>query len=110
MGDIYTSGTWKPNAGSEDAFVEAWAEFAAWASAIDGAGTLRLVRDQQQPDYYVSFGDWESADAAQAWKNLPEFSEQLANVLQHVAEFHSTTMAVCATAEAGTSSVHAPVA
>jgi hypothetical protein len=32
MPEVCTSGAWKPNAGAEDAFVEAWAEFAGWAS------------------------------------------------------------------------------
>jgi hypothetical protein len=45
VGDVYTSGTWKPNPSSEEAFIEAWAEFAAWASGRDGAGTLTLTRD-----------------------------------------------------------------
>ena len=103
MGDIYTSGSWKPNPGSEDVFVEAWTEFATWATGVEGAGTLRLLRDLKEPDRYVSFGDWESEGAARAWKDLPEFRERLAHVLQHVAEFHSTNLTVVASAEAGAS-------
>lgn len=100
MGDYYTSGSWKPNPGSEDAFVDAWAEFATWASGISGAGTLRLLKDVHQPNRYVSFGDWESADAATAWKQGPEFQEHLAQVLQHVEDFHSTDFEVVAKATA----------
>ena len=45
MDELYTQGAWTPTPGKEDAFVEAWVEFAGWASARSGAGTLRLMRD-----------------------------------------------------------------
>jgi heme-degrading monooxygenase HmoA len=109
VGDIYTSGTWKPNAGSEEAFIDAWAEFAAWGSAIPGAGTLRLTRDVENPDRFLSFGDWESTDAARAWKNSAEFSERIARVLQHCAEFQSANYAVVASATAGAGKTAAAV-
>jgi hypothetical protein len=40
---VYTTGSWKPKPGSEGASVDAWAEFAAWASGMPGAGELRLA-------------------------------------------------------------------
>jgi heme-degrading monooxygenase HmoA len=101
VGDTYTSGTWKPNVGREEAFIEAWAEFAAWGSSMPGAGTLRLTRDLDNPERFLSFGDWESPEAARAWKNAPEFSERIARVLQHCAEFSSANYTAVATATAG---------
>ena len=59
---VYTSGTWTPNPGSEDAFVTAWQRFAAWASGMPGAGRLQLVRDLAAPQRFVSFGRWDSID------------------------------------------------
>jgi heme-degrading monooxygenase HmoA len=101
VGEIYTSGTWKPNPGSDEAFIEAWAEFAAWGSSMPGAGTLRLTRDIEDPERFLSFGDWESTEAARAWKSSEEFSERIARVLQHCAEFQSRNYAVVASATAG---------
>jgi heme-degrading monooxygenase HmoA len=101
MSAIYTTGSWKPNHGSEEAFVEAWAKFAGWASSMPGAGTLQLVRDLNEPGRYVSFGDWESIDQVRDWKSSPEFSERMARVLQHVDEFKPTELALVATAQAG---------
>ena len=69
MGEIFTTGSWKPSQAGELAFVEAWTEFAAWASSMPGAGTLRLVRDLHEPGRFVSFGDWESIDEVKAWKS-----------------------------------------
>jgi heme-degrading monooxygenase HmoA len=102
MSAIYTTGSWKPNAVSEEAFVEAWAQFAGRASGVPGAGTLQLVRDLNEPGQFVSFGDWESVDQVRDWKSSPEFRERMARVLQHVDEFKPTELALVATAQAGT--------
>lgn len=101
MAEIYTTGTWEPNSGAEEAFVEAWAEFAAWASRMPGAGTLRLTRDRRDGRRFLSFGAWRSDEAVRAWKSAPEFQERLARVLQHVDEFHSAELGVVTVAESG---------
>ena len=101
MSEIYTSGSWQPNAGSDEAFVEAWSSFASWASAMTGAGTLRLVRDLNEPGHYVSFGDWENIDRVRAWKSSPEFRERMAQVLQHVDTFRPTELELVAAVEDG---------
>jgi heme-degrading monooxygenase HmoA len=97
---VYTSGTWKPTPGREDAFVEAWEQFAAWASRMHGAGRLSLTRDLHEEGRYVSFGDWASEDAVRGWKGSPEFKERMAQVLQHVGEFQSAELGLVAAAEA----------
>ena len=107
---IYTTGTWKPGPGKEDAFLSAWTEFAAWASGRQGAGTLRLTRDVRDAARFVSFGVWESPEAVRAWKTAPDFRERLAQVLQHVAEFERTELAVVATAESGSAMITAEAA
>jgi len=104
VAEILTTGRWKPNAGKEEAFVDAWAGFAAWASEMPGAGTLRLARDVRDAELFVSFGAWESVDAVRAWKSSPDFRERLARVLQHVDEFEPSELAVVATVEAGAAS------
>jgi heme-degrading monooxygenase HmoA len=106
VGEIFTTGTWRPNVGKEDAFVDAWAGFAAWASGMPGAGTLRLARDVRDAELFVSFGMWESIDTVRAWKSAPDFRERLARVLQHVDEFEPSELALVATAEAGTGSAN----
>jgi heme-degrading monooxygenase HmoA len=104
MAEIYTTGTWRPASGKEDTFMEAWAEFAAWASGRDGAGTLTLTRDTTDTGRFVSFGLWEDEQAVRAWKSRDEFREGLARVLQHVDDFHPAELEVCVTATAGASS------
>jgi heme-degrading monooxygenase HmoA len=102
MRTIYTSGTWKPNPGSDKPFVAAWEEFAAWASSMPGAGRLQLVRDLREPERFVSFGAWESLEQVRAWKSSPEFRERMAQVLQHVDDFQPVELTLIAAAERGT--------
>ena len=100
MGTTYTSGTWKVEPDHDDAFVEAWQQFAGWASTIPGAGRLTLTRDLYEEGRYVSFGDWATEDAVRSWKNSPELKERMAQVLQHVGEFKSVELGLVASASA----------
>jgi heme-degrading monooxygenase HmoA len=85
--ETYTHGTWTVKPGEEDAFVQAWTEFVTWASAMPGSGTFRLVRDIDEPARYMSFAPWESPDAQQAWKELPEFRDRIGRVRAHCEDF-----------------------
>lgn len=108
MATIYTSGTWKPSPGREKAFVEAWEQFAAWASQMPGAGRLRLTLDLHEEARYVSFGDWSSEEAVRSWKGSPEFKERMAQVLQHVGEFQSAELGLLVTVEDGATAAATP--
>jgi len=96
MADVYTTGVWQPHAGQEEAFVEAWAEFARWATSQPGAGTARLARDLRDPARYLSFLGWESIEAVRAWKGSPEFKPRMGRVQQYVDEFAPTELEVVA--------------
>jgi len=105
MTETYTTGTWTPTPGATEAFIDAWSEFAAWASAMPGAATLRLVQDIADPDRYVSFGAWDSIESVRQWKATSEFRERIARVLEHVAEFHPTELMLVASASDGATTV-----
>lgn len=105
MAELYTFGAWKPSAGKEQAFIDAWLEFAGWASGQPGAGTLRLAHDVREQGRFVSFGSWDSPDAVRDWKSSPEFRERISRVTQHADDFHPTELTVVATAEAGSAAL-----
>jgi heme-degrading monooxygenase HmoA len=109
MVEYFTTGRWTVGSDKQDAFVEAWQEFAGWASAKPGAGTLVLMRDLDDPDRFVSIGDWRTVDAIRDWKGSPEFRERIAQVLQHVSEFDPRNLALVATAENGATRQEAAV-
>jgi heme-degrading monooxygenase HmoA len=92
MPEIHTTGVWRPRSGAEAEFVQAWEEFASWAKDMEGVGALRLTRDVRDPGRFVSFAPWESDETVRAWKTLPEFSERLARVRQHVESFEPTEL------------------
>ena len=87
MTETYTSGTWTVKSGEEDYFVEAWKAFVGWASDMPGSGEFCLVRDHDQPAHFVSFAPWESFEAQDAWKKLPEFTQRIGRVRAHCSDF-----------------------
>ena len=92
----YTTGSWQPFPGQEDAFVEAWEEFAGWAAGFPGAGEAILVRDLRAERTYVSFLGWESMDAIRGWKGHPEFKERMGRVQRFIDKFSPTETEVVA--------------
>jgi heme-degrading monooxygenase HmoA len=87
MAETYTAGMWKVKAGEEGEFVDAWREFATWASTMPGTGTFRLTCDMKEPSRFFSFAPWESSDAIRAWKSSDEFKERIGRVKAHTDEF-----------------------
>jgi heme-degrading monooxygenase HmoA len=96
MTETYTSGAWVVKAGEEDAFVAAWTAFVEWASEMPGSGTFRLVRDLDDRRRYMSFAPWESFDAQNDWKQLPEFRERIMRVRSHCEDFQPSTLELVA--------------
>jgi len=91
MPETYTSGVWLAKAGEEDDFVAAWREFANWARTMPGCGTLRLVRDLEEPSRFMSFAPWESFETQRDWKENDEFRERIMRVRRHVDDFTPST-------------------
>jgi heme-degrading monooxygenase HmoA len=94
-----TTGTWGVDPTKARAFIDAWTEFVEWAATMPGSTTFRLGRDSHDERRFVSFAAWSTLEAALAWKESPEFKEQMAHVLQHVDEFQSTQLTVVATVD-----------
>jgi heme-degrading monooxygenase HmoA len=99
MAETYTSGLWVVKPGEEDAFVAAWREFASWGHTWPGCGTMRLVRDTDRPNLFMSFAPWESFDAQSAWKQSPEFRERIGRVREHTEEFTPSVFGLVTTIE-----------
>ena len=72
------SGDWRVRRGSEDEFITRWTEFLEWTKAnAPGFVAARLIQDTEERTHFVSFAEWESGAARQAWRGLPEFSAKL---------------------------------
>ena len=92
MPEIFTYGRFEVEPQNEVAFFDAWSEFAAWASARPGAGTLRLARDVRKAGRFISLGAWAGPDPVQAWKSSPEFKERLGRLVSQAKEFEPTEL------------------
>jgi len=94
----YTTGSWRPFDGHEEAFLSAWKEFAGWAATLPGAGKAFLARDLRDPGRFVSFMHWEDIEAVRAWKTSPEFKPRMSKVQEHIDKFAPTELEVVADA------------
>ena len=101
MYEIFTFGRFEVSPKNEDAFVAAWSEFAAWVSTQRGAQVFRLVRDTRHAGRFFSFGQWDDAEAVQAWKSSAEFKEGLGRVVKQSSEFEPTELVVLKRAASG---------
>jgi heme-degrading monooxygenase HmoA len=118
MYEIFTAGRFEVAPENEKSFVDAWSEFAAWASERPGAGTLRLFRDVRNAGRFVSFGQWDDADSVRAWKSSSEFKERIGRVVRNAKEFEPTEHVTLVTVTvgrvealsppAGIEAIHAP--
>ena len=98
MAEMVTTGVWRVRDGRDTDFVEAWADFADWASAMPGSATLRLGRDVGDPSRYVSFAPWRDSASVRQWKDQPQFGERLARVMQLVDSLEPAELEVVAAA------------
>lgn len=96
MGDVYTTGSWKPFAGQEEAFLEEWKAFAGWACSLPGASFATLARDLRDPERYVSFMAWDDIESVRAWKGSPEFKPRMSRVQEHIDKFAPTELEIVA--------------
>jgi heme-degrading monooxygenase HmoA len=106
--EIFTAGRFEVEPGNEDSFIAAWSEFAAWVSKQSGAETLRLFRDVRNAGRFVSLGQWDDAEAVQAWKSSDEFKERIGRVVKQATEFEPTEYATLVKVTGGTAETLSP--
>ncbi len=77
MNEPYASGNWVVMQGREKEFVERWNEFLEWTrTAFTECKSARLLQDAEDSRHFVSFANWDSAEARQRWRSTPEFAQK----------------------------------
>ena len=94
----YTTGSWLPYPGHEDAFLDSWQEFANWACQMPGAHLAVLARDLRDPNRFVSLIAWDDVEDIRAWKQSVDFKPHMAHVQEHIEQFAPTELDIVATA------------
>lgn len=77
---VVTMSVWIVKPGRDDDFVAAWDALGQWTleQGYDTHGTL--VRDRAEPQRFISFEPWRSAEEAERWRLSPGFTERLARL------------------------------
>lgn len=89
---IHTLAIWTVRQGSEDEFVRAWEAMGEETKQrfLSASGTL--LRDRGQPNRFISFGPWESAEQVVAWRESAAFRNGVANMSELLDDFEPSTM------------------
>jgi heme-degrading monooxygenase HmoA len=92
VNELYTCGIWTVKPGNEDEFVAAWEALARWtAEHVPGASWATLVQQEDQPNRFLTFGPWESAEAIDAWRASEGFREGIARIRPLLESFEPGT-------------------
>ena len=98
MSEHYSSGNWVVRGGQEKQFVVRWTEFLEWTrESARGLRSAQLIRDSDEPRHFVSFACWESSEAMQAWRSLPDFAGRLGACRLLCEDFRGSSYTVVAT-------------
>ena len=93
MARVFTSGRWLVKPGQEQAFVDAWREFAEWSRArFDAAQWVVLLQDREHPNQFTSVGPWESEAAIEAWRGDEGSRSRIARVRELLDGFDPSTL------------------
>lgn len=93
MGQIYTSGDWLVKEGREEEFIAAWEEMASWTvETIETATWATLLRDDDNPRLFRSFGPWDSRDTVAIWREMDGFKERVARIRDLIESLDAKTM------------------
>lgn len=72
----YASGNWTVKEGQTEAFIDRWQQWLARSTEeVPGFGSARLIQDVSNPQHFLSYSDWDTPEARDAWKQSPEFAE-----------------------------------
>jgi heme-degrading monooxygenase HmoA len=89
-GRSYSSGEWLVREGSEQEFIERWNSFIQWTlNDVSGAVSFVLVRSTEEPRKFLSLGAWESQEAQETWREMPQMQVMLGHCRALCDEFHT---------------------
>jgi heme-degrading monooxygenase HmoA len=78
MSDHFASGTWQVRPGEGEQFIERWRAFLGWTRQDHlGLVSASLVRSTADPNRFISFAMWRSAEERDAWKASEGFGSRI---------------------------------
>lgn len=97
MEEIWTYGTWTVTPGREDEFTAAWQDLADWNARefLPGAAAV-LLRDDDQPNVFVSFGGWPDTETIDRWRASAGMQTRVRAMMPMLESFVPHTAALAA--------------
>jgi len=93
----FASGNWIVTSGSQEQFIARWTEFLEWTRAsAPGLLSGQLIQDSEDPSHFISFASWESQEAMQTWRSMPDFATRLSACRALCDDFRGSTYTVAA--------------
>lgn len=78
---VYTSGDWRVKPGLEREFVERWHAMSEWTSAnVSPTIEATLLRDNEDPSHFVSFGSWPDEQTIKTWRSSEGFQRHISTL------------------------------
>jgi quinol monooxygenase YgiN len=92
MSEVWTLARWTTVRGKEDDFVAAWRELAESTLADFPTAQGTLLRDQQQPNVFFSFGPWPDLETVERWRGSEGFKQSSSRMRAFLESFEPHTL------------------
>jgi heme-degrading monooxygenase HmoA len=89
IGQPMSYGIYTVKRGKEQEFIQEWQKAAQWTMGqynFTGVGA-RLYQDTEDPQRYISYGEWNSLNDIKAWSQRPEYQgmmDKLRDLCDHM--------------------------
>lgn len=79
-GQVYASGNWHVHPGQAEEFVAQWRRLLTWTrDEHEGLDRAVLIASESDPQRFLSFAQWRSAEERDAWKGSDGFRQRMAS-------------------------------
>jgi quinol monooxygenase YgiN len=92
MTEVWTLARWTAVPGKEDDFVAAWRAFAEQTRVDFPTAWGTLLRDQEHPNVFFSFGPWSDLETVGRWRGSEGFKQGVARMRQFLESFEPYTL------------------
>lgn len=95
---LYTAAIWNVKPGREDEFLKLWQSLGERTLETFPRASGTLLRDQERPQRFLSFGPWDSAEQVEEWRSSAAFRETIRDLQDVLESFEPATWDVAARA------------
>ena len=88
---VYTLSVWTVKEGREHDFERAWEALGQWTVEEGLATHGTLVRDRTNPQRYVSFAPWASAEHVERWRGSAGYQKHMDAIMPLLESFEPGT-------------------